>query len=226
MGMFGAGGGQADMTSGAAAVTGSAAALSTAGASLLTGAAAIQAAATTLAAANGMSGASSVAGAATGGAANSSWFSTAASWAGSFFAEGGHVRGPGTGTSDSIPAWLSDYEFVTRAAVVTQPGALTFLNDFNTRGMAALNDWSYRVRHSTGGLAGVPAPALHAPGMPGGRLAEPAASMSTTLKNSQTFHLIDSPERIADVLNSPAGDQAFTVMLARDPAKFRTILGL
>lgn len=226
MGMFGADGGQADMASGAAAVTGSAAALSTAGGSLLTGAAAIQAAATTLAAANGMSGASSVAGAATSGAANSSWLSSAASWAGSFFAEGGHVRGPGTTTSDSIPAWLSDYEFVTRAAVVTQPGALTFLNDFNARGMAALNDWSYRVRHNTGGLAGVPAPALPAPGMPGGRLAEPAASMSATLKNSQTFNLIDSPERIADVLNSPAGDQAFTVMLSRDPAKFRTILGL
>lgn len=224
MGMFGAGGGQADMASGAAAVTGSAAALSTAGGSLLTGAAAIQAAATTLAAANGVSGASSVAGAATG--SSSSWLSTAASWAGSFFAEGGHVRGPGTTTSDSIPAWLSDYEFVTRAAVVTQPGALTFLNDFNARGMAALDDWSYRVRHNTGGLAGVPAPALPAPGMPGGRLAEPAASMSATLKNSQTFNLIDSPERIADVLNSPAGDQAFTVMLSRDPAKFRTILGL
>ncbi|WP_339729762.1 phage tail length tape measure family protein [uncultured Pseudomonas sp.] len=226
MGMFGAGGGQADMTSGAAAVTGSAAALSTAGGSLLTGAAAIQAAATTLAAANGVSGASSVAGAATSGAANSSWLSSAASWAGSFFAEGGHVRGPGTGTSDSIPAWLSDYEFVTRAAVVTQPGALPFLNDFNARGMAALDDWSYRVRHNTGGLAGVPAPALPAPGMQGGRMAEPAASMSATLKNSQTFNLIDSPERIADVLNSPAGDQAFTVMLSRDPAKFRTILGL
>lgn len=226
MGMFGAGGGQADMASGAAAVTGSAAALSTAGASLITGAAAIQASATTLAAANGMSSASSVAGAATSGAASSGWLSTAMSWAGSFFADGGHVRGPGTGTSDSIPAWLSDYEFVTRAAVVTQPGALSFLQDFNTRGMAALNDWSYRVRHNTGGLAGVPAPALPAPGMPGGRLAEPAASMSATLKNSQTFNLIDSPERIAEVLNSPAGDQAFTVMLSRDPAKFRTILGL
>ena len=224
--LFGGGNDAASLTSGATAVTSSAGALSAAGATLLTGAAALQASAAAIAAANGVAGASSVAGAATSGAANSSWLSSAASWAGSFFAEGGHVRGPGTGTSDSIPAWLSDYEFVTRAAVVTQPGALTFLNDFNTRGMAALNDWSYRVRHNTGGLAGVPAPALPAPGRPGGRMAEPAASMSATLKNSQTFNLIDSPERIADVLNSPAGDQAFTVMLSRDPAKFRTILGL
>lgn len=225
MGMFG-GGVEADMTTGAAAVTGSAAALSTAGGTLLTGAAAIQAAATTLAAANGMSGASSAASAAPNSAASSGWFSSAASWAGSFFADGGHVRGPGTETSDSIPAWLSDYEFVTRAAVVTQPGALDFLHDFNARGMAALDDWSARVRHSTGGLAGVPAPALPAPSAPGGRLASPAAERSTTLKNSQTFNLIDSPERIAEVLNSPLGDQAFTVVLSRDPAKFRTILGI
>lgn len=224
MGMLG-GGSDTDMTSGAAAVTGSAAALSTAGASLLTGAAAIQAAATTLAAANGVSGASSAAGAA-GAAGGSNWFSSAMSWAGSFFADGGHVRGPGTTTSDSIRAWLSDYEFVTRAAVVTQPGALSFLEDFNARGMAALDDWAQAPRHNTGGLAGVPAPALPAPGRPGARLVEPAASMSATLKNSQTFNLIDSPDRIADVLNSPAGDQAFTVMLSRDPAKFRTILGI
>lgn len=33
----------------------------------------------------------------------------------SFFAEGGHVTGPGTGTSDSIPAMLSNGEFVINA---------------------------------------------------------------------------------------------------------------
>lgn len=78
------------------------------------------------------------------------------------FAEGGHVLGPGSGTSDSIRAWLSNHEFVTRAAVVTQPGALNFLHDFNARGMAALREWS-PIYHATGGLAGVPAPAFPAP---------------------------------------------------------------
>lgn len=141
-------------------------------------------------------------------------------------AQGGQVSGPGTTTSDSIPAWLSDSEYVLRAAVVNQPGMLPLLDDLNARGMAALEDRSFRVRHNTGGLAGVPAPALPAPGRPGGRMAEPAASVNATLKNSQSFYLIDSPERIAEVLNSPAGDQAVTVMLSRDPAKFRSILGL
>lgn len=37
-------------------------------------------------------------------------------------AEGGQVRGPGTTTSDSIPAWLSDQEYVVRAAAVQHYG--------------------------------------------------------------------------------------------------------
>jgi hypothetical protein len=37
-------------------------------------------------------------------------------------ATGGFVRGPGTSTSDSIPAWLSDGEFVVRASAVQQIG--------------------------------------------------------------------------------------------------------
>jgi hypothetical protein len=60
--------------------------------------------------------------------------------AGAFFADGGHVLGPGTSTSDSISARLSNYEFVTRAAVVRQPGALQFLTAFNDHGMEALFD--------------------------------------------------------------------------------------
>ncbi|TQI78696.1 tail length tape measure protein [Serratia fonticola] len=76
-----------------------------------------------------------------------------------FAATGGHIQGPGTSTSDSIPAMLSNNEFVTRAAVVQQPGALSFLHDFNREGMAALAGWIPRIHHATGGLAGIPAPA-------------------------------------------------------------------
>jgi gas vesicle protein len=49
-------------------------------------------------------------------------------------ATGGLIRGVGTGTSDSIPAWLSDGEFVVRAAVVKKPGVLDHLKELN-RGM-------------------------------------------------------------------------------------------
>ena len=46
-------------------------------------------------------------------------------------ATGGMVNGPGTGTSDSIPARLSDGEFVSTAATVSRPGnraALDFMH--------------------------------------------------------------------------------------------------
>jgi hypothetical protein len=46
-------------------------------------------------------------------------------------ATGGLVRGPGTGTSDSIPVWLSDEEFVVKAAAVRRPGILPLLRTIN-----------------------------------------------------------------------------------------------
>lgn len=42
------------------------------------------------------------------------------------FSRGGHVRGPGTGTSDSIPAYLSDGEFVMKRRAVDHYGARFF----------------------------------------------------------------------------------------------------
>jgi hypothetical protein len=65
-------------------------------------------------------------------------------------AGGGPIRGPGTGTSDSIPAWLSHGEFVTRAAVVRQPGVLEFLDRLNRHGSSVLSGG--RRRFAAGGL--------------------------------------------------------------------------
>ena len=236
MGLFG-GGGQdgAGLTSGAAAVTTSAGALSAAGGTLMTGAAAIQTAAASLATANGVSGTTG-----SGSSGSSSWLSLIGSAASSYFggsatggsnytgayrfAEGGQVRGPGTTTSDSIPAWLSDWEYVVRAAVVTQPGMLDHLNALNTFGMAALDD--YRIGHSTGGLAGVPAPALPSPGLGTSRLAEPAKNMSTTLRNSVNVHLALSDEEVAARAWSSTGRDHFLIFLQREGAQVRQILGL
>lgn len=140
-------------------------------------------------------------------------------------ATGGHVTGPGSGTSDSIRAWLSNNEFVTRAAVVTQPGALSFLHDFNARGMYALDDWASAVRHATGGLAGVPAPAMRSPGL-GMAMAEPSSS-ETTLKNQQNFYLVDDPSRIAEAaFGTREGISNMIVAISRDPGKFRSVLGI
>ena len=56
------------------------------------------------------------------------------------FAGGGIVQGPGTATSDSIPARLSRNEFVVQADKVIQPGALRFLEKMNERGLQAALD--------------------------------------------------------------------------------------
>lgn len=59
-----------------------------------------------------------------GGGGGSNWIGSAigaiAGFAG--FADGGQVKGPGTGTSDSIPAWLSNGEYVLTAAEVQKIG--------------------------------------------------------------------------------------------------------
>lgn len=63
------------------------------------------------------------------------------------FASGGFVSGPGTGTSDSIPAWLSNGEFVVRAKAVREYG-VRFLDALN-RGKL---DIGGAPKFSTGGL--------------------------------------------------------------------------
>lgn len=140
-----------------------------------------------------------------------------------FAASGGHVRGPGTGTSDSIPAMLSDKEFVTRASVTTQPGALDFLHEFNKRGMSVLDDIG-AARHNTGGLAGVPAPSMGPPSLGKATLSEPAKAFSAEVSNKFNFNLIDDPERISSAMRSRAGEEAISVMISRNPQKFRQLL--
>lgn len=126
--------------------------------------------------------------------------------AGAQYADGGHVRGPGTETSDSIPAWLSNNEYVTRAAVVTQPGALGFLGDFNRRGMSALNDWSARVRHATGGLAGVPAPGMPSPSMGLSEMGTPGAA---SINNRMRVYILNNEDELAQRLaQHPATEKA------------------
>lgn len=46
-------------------------------------------------------------------------------------AGGGLIRGPGSSTSDSIPAWLSDKEFVVNAEATARPGVLPLLQALN-----------------------------------------------------------------------------------------------
>jgi hypothetical protein len=71
------------------------------------------------------------------------------------FAGGGSVRGPGTETSDSILAWLSNNEFVVRARAVAKYG-VGFLNAIN-EGKLDLSDL---IGFKMGGLVDAMSPKM------------------------------------------------------------------
>ncbi|BEL82525.1 hypothetical protein SM12BL3_38320 [Serratia marcescens] len=143
-----------------------------------------------------------------------------------FAADGGHVRGPGTTTSDSIPSMLSDYEFVTRAAVVQQPGALDFLHSFNRHGMAALNAWLPRARHATGGMAGIPAPAAPMPQtVPEAAPGSPAPGV-TMLQPLQQTLLIDAVDVFTKGAGSVQGERGIMTVLRANVPTLKQMLGV
>lgn len=143
-----------------------------------------------------------------------------------FAADGGQVRGPGSTTSDSIPAMLSDQEFVTRAAVVQQPGALDFLHAFNRHGMAAVEGWLPRVRHATGGLAGIPAQNMPVPAtVPETAMATPAAASQQPISLQQQL-VLDPSEVYTAGAQTLAGQRQFTTLLKAQVPTLKQWLGL
>lgn len=80
------------------------------------------------------------------------------------FSGGGHVLGPGTATSDSIPAWLSRGEFVIQAATVRKFGVEFFANLnrglLPLRGLAGAGLSSVDLQRAFRGLEGFAAGGL------------------------------------------------------------------
>lgn len=143
-----------------------------------------------------------------------------------FAADGGQVRGPGSTTSDSIPAMLSDQEFVTRAAVVQQPGALDFLHAFNRHGMAAVQGWLPRVRHATGGLAGIPAQNMPVPtSVLETAMATPAAASQQPISLQQQL-VLDPSEVYTAGAQTLAGQRQFITSLKAQVPTLKQWLGL
>ena len=143
-----------------------------------------------------------------------------------FAADGGQVRGPGSTTSDSIPAMLSDQEFVTRAAVVQQPGALDFLHAFNRHGMAAVQGWLPRVRHATGGLAGIPAQNMPVPAsVPETAMAASSGASMPPISLQQQL-VLDPSEVYTTGAQTLAGQRQFITSLKAQVPTLKQWLGL
>lgn len=67
------------------------------------------------------------------------------------YTAGGDVHGPGTGTSDSVPARLSDGEYVIPARVVRMPGVLPLLEKLRRMGGEGPTTDEAAARHFAGG---------------------------------------------------------------------------
>ncbi|AQV94752.1 hypothetical protein BJN34_12765 [Cupriavidus necator] len=106
-------------------------------------------------------------------------------------AEGGYIRGPGTTTSDSIPALLSDQEYVVRASAVRDVG-VGFLNWVNRGGAA--------VRSAASQFRGAVYPAAFARSSAvarfagGGLVSAPAASGAPHLQPAPTSFQLQIPD--------------------------------
>ena len=124
-------------------------------------------------------------------------------WAG--FASGGYVTGPGTTTSDSIPARLSAGEYVLRAEAVRRVG-VEFLHALNG-GLAAPRWFGPRLAFAEGGLVPDIAQA-------------PAAAPSQSVR---IVNVID-PGMAADYLNSAAGEKTILNVLSRNGSAVRELL--
>ncbi|EPO8007953.1 tape measure protein [Pseudomonas aeruginosa] len=120
------------------------------------------------------------------------------------FASGGLVSGPGTSTSDSIPARLSHGEYVVNARAVSRLG-VSFLD--------AINGLSAGPRFSGGRLA-----------FAAGGLVPEASAQPATNQNIRIVNVID-PAMAADYLNSSAGERVVMNLIQRNAASVRNILG-
>ncbi|EPW2942121.1 tape measure protein [Pseudomonas aeruginosa] len=120
------------------------------------------------------------------------------------FASGGLVRGPGTSTSDSIPARLSHGEYVINARAVSRLG-VSFLD--------AINGLSAGPRVTGGRLA-----------FAAGGLVPEAPAQPDPGQNIRIVNLID-PAMAADYLNSSAGERTVMNLIQRNATSVRNILG-
>lgn len=115
-------------------------------------------------------------------------------------ADGGYISGPGTSTSDSIAARLSDGEYVVKASAVKRVG-VGFLNMVN--GITS-NNGSHR----------------YADGGPVTSSVGPAPQVNSSTKVVNVF----DPSLLEDMMSTPKGEKAILNVIASNPQFMKAIL--
>ena len=121
-------------------------------------------------------------------------------------ATGGYIRGPGTGTSDSIPARLSNGEFVVREAMVRKYG-VGFMHAINRGRLAGFAD---------GGLVSSPAmPQYREPGLTTSMQDGTAGQIQVSAPpvNIKQTLAVDSAELFTAGIGTVAGERAVMTTL-------------
>jgi hypothetical protein len=116
------------------------------------------------------------------------------------FADGGYVSGPGTSTSDSIPAMLSNGEYVVRASAVDRLG-VGFLNMVNGISAPATG----RRAFADGGPVSSVSPA-------------PQVDARTKVVN------VFDPNLVEGMMNTPRGERAILNVISSNPQYMRSLL--
>ena len=115
---------------------------------------------------------------------------------------GGYITGPGTGTSDSIPARLSNGEFVIRSEAVKRYGT-NFLNAVNDGTFARI--YTKVPRFAEGGLV------KEATNNVGNNMAQSMGGViGQHMSNTATFNVAlvrDEQEGMKQLLQSPEGQR-------------------
>lgn len=131
-------------------------------------------------------------------------------------ATGGYIRGPGTSTSDSIPARLSNGEFVVKADSVSHYG-VGFMHAINRRQLRSF---------SQGGPVSVPpVPSYSEPGLSDSlRDGRTGAQVVASPVNIQQTLAVDSAELFTAGLKTNAGVKAVITMLRANKQTVKDIL--
>ncbi|ENU80006.1 hypothetical protein F975_01758 [Acinetobacter sp. ANC 3789] len=138
------------------------------------------------------------------------------------FATGGHVRGAGTETSDSIPAMLSNNEYVLKASAVKQLGVST-LDYINQTGKLPA------MRADGGIVGGTKTLDFNAGSALSANLDVQLAQNSQTTQASQPQHLqinnILDPSIVGDFMGTTAGTRVFTNFIRNNRSSIKAIIG-
>ena len=131
-------------------------------------------------------------------------------------ATGGPIRGPGTSTSDSIPARLSDGEWVIQASAVSHYGH-AFMDAINNKRLRKL---------ATGGPVSVPpVPSYSEPGLSDSlRDGRAGAQVVASPVNIQQTLAVDSAELFTAGIKTNEGKKAVITMLRANKETIKDIL--